>query len=456
MEMNKLVMILKGVLLALPVVMFVAGCLMMQTPDKRKGKTSKARKLGGAIAIALVIAIVYVACFIGVRQMQTGLEGSITIGLNYAEASKGLNPNGTRFNTYDIISDEILETAIAEGGMGELTPQDLRAALSVEPLEAGSYASAEHYYVATEYVLRYSATGKTEHLNGDQVVLAVANAYYDSFQEQYSRKPVTLRQDFSELDGADYLDQVELLDKYASDISDYLQMCSDRSKTFTMEDGETFSSLANKVDSLSAVELERLEAYVLVKGLSKNAAQQLARLSYLNLIKDLNADKNTASYGIHLDAIEMYERDMATIVLIPTRDETGEFYMSRTKIGVDAFADDAEGYSKKASVAKSYISTNNYAINQLQNSAATDADYATADAMVAAISTSLRAYADKALAMVEAYDAKTAGNYLTFNLDTYDMTSTGNLVKYAFLLAVMSVSAGLFLAALPAGKSRKK
>lgn len=454
MEMNRIVTIAKLVLLALPVVLFLMGVLFAsRTPDKKKGKLRQG--LVKACVLALVIAIAYVACFIGVRQVQSNLEGSVTIGLNYAKASRGLNPNGTRFNTYDILSDEVLEKAIANAGMGDLTPRQLRAALSVEPLEAGG-VSAERYYVATEYVLRYTATENTQHLNGSAVVEAVAAAYYDSFTARYSRKTVVMEPDFGRVAEADYLDKVKLLDKYAADISAYLEMCSDENMAYTYNDGETFSSLAAKVESLSKVELERLESYILVKGLSRNADQQLAKLSYLNLMKDINADKNSVAYNIHLDAIEMYERDMATIVLIPTRDDEGEFYMSRAKVGVDVFADRAEDYSKDASNAKSYISANNYAISQLSASEATDADYATADAMVEAICTNLSAYAQKGLDMAADYDANTAGQQMTLSLSEYDLLSKGNLLKYAFLFVVMGVSGGIFFAALPNRKRGKQ
>ena len=452
--MNKIVTIAKLALLALPVVLLLVGVLLAtRTPDKKNGSLRQALKK--VWLLTLVLAIVYVGCFMVVRQSQSDLEGSITIGLNYAKASRGQNPNGTRFNTYDILSDEVLEKAIADAGMGDLTPSQLRATLSVEPLEAGG-VSAERYYVSTEYVLSYEATEATEHLEGSAVVEAVASAYYDSFVEQYSRKTVVLEPDFSRVDGADYLDQVELLNKYTDDIYDYLEMCSDESKTYTYADGETFASLAAKVESLSKVELERLESYVLVKGLSENKDQQLSKLNYLNRMKEMNADKNTAAYAIHLEAIGMYERDMATIVLIPTRDDEGEFYMSRTKVAVDAFADKAEDYSKDASNAKSYISANNYAISQLSGSAATEADYTTADAMVEAIHANLSAYAQKGKDMVADYDASTTGQQLTLSLTEYDMLSKGNLVKYAILFVLMSVSGGIFFAALPRKRASKQ
>lgn len=444
-----LVKIIKYCMLALPVLLFVAGVVALSSKiGKKPGVLLKPLKR--CWLLALIVAVAYAWGFMQIDQIEDRYEGSITIRLKYAEASKGLTPNGTRFNTYDIISDEVLQTAIEAGKMGDITPRQLRATLSVQPLAAGS-ASAERYYVATEYVLIYKATQDTEHLNGMDVVQAVANAYADQFRQQYSRKTNVMTPDFSAVAELDYLDQVTMLDKYADGIADYLDMCSHESKTYVSSDGETFSSLRSKVKNLAKVELERLRSHILVKGLSKNADQQISRLNYLNLIQDIKADKNTASYKIRLETIAMYERDLATIVLIPTRDETGEFYMSRTKIGVDIFADEAEDFSKDASKAKSVISTNNYAIRQLSSGSATAEDYAMADAMVQAICDNLHGYAQKGLAMIAKYDAKTTGEQLTLSLPEWERGMT----KYAILTGGMCVCASLFFVALFQGKKKK-
>ena len=68
----------------------------------------------------IIACVLYLACLSAITFINHRLESSITIGLNYPEASKGLNPNGTRFNTYDIIEDSVLEAAIADGNLGIL------------------------------------------------------------------------------------------------------------------------------------------------------------------------------------------------------------------------------------------------------------------------------------------------------------------------------------------------
>lgn len=448
---------LKYVLLALPAVIAIIGILLLtRDPGKKRSDKSGYRgALKWTWIPALVLAAVYTAGFFLLWQTGRSMEGTATISLSYAEASRGLNPNGTRFNTYDIISDEVLQTAIREGEMGQLTPAELREALSVAPLEAGSYASAEHFYVSTEYVLRFSATKKTQHLNGDQVVQQVADAFYHAFRQTYERKTHVLELDFERLEQLDYLDKVSLLGKYIDDVSQYLEMCAEESPKYTGPSGETFEALAAKVDSLGKVELERLESYVLVNGLSNTVDQQLSKLSYLNLIKDKNADKNTASYHIYLETIDMYERDMTTIVLIPTRDDDGEFYMSRAKAGVDAFADKAEDHSALASDAKAYISTNNYAIAQLSQSPAGAAEYATAEAMVEGIRVSLEAFCARAMDMTAGYDADATGNYLSVSIREDEVNGSA-LLRFGALGLIMTVALGLLAGGILGKKQSKK
>ena len=68
--------------------------------------------------------------------------------------------------------------------------------------------------------------------------------------------------------------------------------------------------------------------------------------------------KLNAKYAVRLNAIQMYDNSMAQVVLVPTRDLNGKFYMSRTKIGVDYLQDDAGNASGDAAVLKDEIDTN--------------------------------------------------------------------------------------------------
>ena len=134
--------------------------------------------------------------------MRSWTEASTVIGFNYKEASQGLNPNSTRFNTYDIISDEVLEEVIQRLAT-EMSARQLRSTLSVYPLAAGSELSAEQYYVSTEYVLTYTASPKSIRLNPRETVDMVAEVYEEQFNETYGHKTDVLDVDHSLIDKVD-------------------------------------------------------------------------------------------------------------------------------------------------------------------------------------------------------------------------------------------------------------
>lgn len=64
--------------------------------------------------------------------------------LNYSEASQGLNPNRTRFTTTDLTSDEVLQSTLYNAGLeGQMTVEQLRKAITVEPTDVTNVSSSE-------------------------------------------------------------------------------------------------------------------------------------------------------------------------------------------------------------------------------------------------------------------------------------------------------------------------
>ena len=113
-------------------------------------------------------------------------------------------------------------------------------------------------------------------------------------------------------------------------------MLQAESRSFQSEEtGETFTSLEKKINSFRDVQIERYRAFVLENGLVRDRTQYISKLNYINRISNIYYMKHLTAYQVRLEAIDKYERDMASVVLVPTEDENREFYMSRTQIGVE-------------------------------------------------------------------------------------------------------------------------
>ena len=129
--------------------------------------------------------------------------------------------------------------------------------------------------------------------------------------------------------------------------------------------------------------------------------------------------------------------------------------MGRTKIAVDDFADEAELSSQNAALAQNSIENNSYAISQLSSSEASEADYTTADNMIASIKESMTAYADQALRMSVDFDSKTSGSYTALTSD-HDQFFRRLILSVVLLTGAMAAASALVIMSLPLSENKKR
>lgn len=320
----------------------------------------------------LAAGAVFTAVFVSLCLENETHSASATITLNYAEASAGENANGTRFNMSEILSDEVIARAIEKGALKDVTPSQLASSLSVGPTVQGDSGYEEGYHIATEFYLHFQANSKTEHLDAKNVVQLVADAYKECYIEKYtdsfSSLDALIHQEI-DLQTMEYLDIAERLFNQVDLIKNYMYEYAEKYSSFVGSNGENFFSLAAKAENIEEVQIKQnLEAYLLQNGISKNPAEYIGRLNYENRLMDFDNQKVKASYNIRNTAISMYSEEMTRVVLVPTWDTDGEYYMGRTKVGIDELSVEAKSYSEESAEYLKQISTNHSIISSLQNS----------------------------------------------------------------------------------------
>lgn len=395
----------------LPAMMAAAGILAVFSCRKnlRQQAGKGLHDLKYRVLPIVLLTLVYAGAVMGANLLRSCAEARTVIGFNYKEASQGLNPNGTRFNSYDIISDEVLEEVLTRLD-SDLSVRQLRGTLSVYPVAAGSKVSAEHFYVSTQYVLSCRMSFKTIRLDARKTVDTVAEVFYEQFLENYSRNTDVLSVDLVQVDEMDYLDKPDLMEEMANKIQEYMQGCQQTDPSFRSSSNESFGEVGTRAGKFKNVTLERLNSYILANGISEDAEQYISRLNYDNTVKDVSYRKNLAAHKLRLEAIDFYERDLASIVLVPTRDEDGEFYMGRTKIGVDDFAVEAEKFMQNATDLQKKIETNNYKIGQLRQGGG--GGRTEVDRLLEEAKQELRGVEASARQILEEYDAANASDIL--------------------------------------------
>lgn len=321
------------------------------------------------ISVAL-ISLVFAGAFTYFYHMQQESSASVQITLNYAEASKGQHANGVRYNMSEIISDEVVERAIDKGALEDVTVSQLADCLVVYPLVEGDSSSEEGYHISTEFGVTFTKDDNTKHLDAYEVVQLLGYAYKDYYIDTYadnfrvldiSIDPVT---DFENMD---YMDIKQKLELQTDEIANYMYALSEENSTFIASNGETFLSIAGKCADLKNELIQSgLESYLLQNGVSKNSAEYIGRLSYDNKKYDFEHQKANASFNVRNQAVAKYSEEMAKIVLVPTWDASGEYYMGRTKVGIDELSVEAETYSKTAAEYLKSIQTNESIIQAME------------------------------------------------------------------------------------------
>lgn len=223
--------------------------------------------------IALWGLLFFLGCFAGEMGNKIWAPNMLMV-LNYEEAAKGQNPNVTRFNESNILSDAILEKVIARGGLSISTDQledclTISTRLDAEKLDITQESDLK---ISTEYWIHCSEKVAFYHTNPKTVLKLLADVYWEDFVMNYAENDSILDLSFDELEGMEYLDVKDYLQMQAYKLKNYLPVYSSESSSFrASESGETFASLSQKISNYIDIELERYEAFALENSLDRKS-----------------------------------------------------------------------------------------------------------------------------------------------------------------------------------------
>jgi len=319
------------------------------------------------------------------------------VSLNYSEASGALNSNGTRYNMAEIISDEVVEKAIHKGALEDVTVKQLKNCLVVYPCVQGGVGDESQYLISTEFAVEYHASKDTDHLDSENVIKLITAAYKEYYIDKYTdnfyldpEKP-----DFSQME---YMDTVAYLDKETQTILNYLYGMAEKNPSFVTENGSTFNSIAGKVHQFKETQInQNLRSLILQNGIVRDKDDYIDRLSYYNKNVDFDRQKNDASYRICNQAIDMYSEEMTRVVLVPTWDQSGKYYMGRTKVGVDELSVMATSFSDYVASNEKEIMDNQLVIDKIAAGTQEPQFYLSADALVDSIYESIKGFEKEAI-----------------------------------------------------------
>lgn len=217
------------------------------TPEKIfcKHRLPDLRKPAQMYLLAFVL-VFTVCCLYAVCQMAN--SRSVTITINSASVSKGQNPDGSAFDIYEILGDEVLEAASEKLG-GKITAAELKYHLSVSDAlsaEANqqlkqSILDGEHEntYFPTVYRLTYATVPDKIGMDNpgnqfraffrgtarsvDRILEAVTESYQEVYAASYLTYDAMFEIDWDSIETMDYYNRAEALRTESMRILRFLQ-----------------------------------------------------------------------------------------------------------------------------------------------------------------------------------------------------------------------------------------
>ena len=316
----------------------------------------------------LMFALIFaVCCLYAVLQMTNSRY--VTITINSASVSKGPNPDGTAFDIYQILSDEVLEAASQKLG-GRISAAELKRHLSVSDAltaEANQQLKQsildgenENTYFPTVYHITYSTVSDKIRGEGivqqvlahfkafafpdmDRILTAVAESYQEVYAASYLTYDSMFEIDWASIDTMDYYNRAEALRTESTRILRFLQ---DKAKEHPVAESSseklTYGDLSNDLWQLISVDIENHQAYIIQNSITSSRKELLRQFRYMEEIYIEEKERKTEEYLILDEAVDMYDSTTTKVVFIPALDQNNSFYMNRTKVGLDYLVESAD------------------------------------------------------------------------------------------------------------------
>lgn len=376
---------------------------------------------------------------------------SIGISLNYDGAQHGLTPAQGRFDIEKIKSDEVISAAIEKTGDKSLTVENVRPRITIDanmPKSAVDKTVSEisngrqYSYTPAEFVIYYGQKRKFGKNYTVDFLNALAESYKDFFSSTYSNKNTVLEYDDEiKYDDEDYDEICDILSDKTNSMINYLGQEQEKAVDFISNDtGLRYSDLITSLVNIRDIGIEKLSAYVQQNRVSKDKNIFLNKKKHLIDSELRNYDYLNGASEISNASLKIYDARISGVAFVPTVDEDNEFYMSRTKTGLDNLSKISYQNGRKATELKKTIDEYQEKYNKFQNaSESTEEMHQTAEQMISDIKANLKDVSELAVRTDNEYIAKKNNNYLSISTPKKYRPSIIGWIKYFVLLSIIMV-----------------
>ena len=396
--------------------------------------------------IKTIVVLMCVFVFISLIVTYTGSfnKKSVVLSLNYEEASKGQNPNLTRYNVYELKSDRVMERVISNAGLQDvLTPTELSEHIDIAENSSGKTIDpndSSTYYISTSYTVSYRMNREIKNISVDDMMTLICKSYNDMFHEEYVGTKSVLKYDLGDIEGKEYIEIAKLFTNKSDQMLRYIQQRIEENATYRSDiTGQSFQTIKKMIQNVQNYSIKKYSAFVLESGLSRNKDHYIRTLNYKNDMLNINYQKFMIDYNVRKQQVQDYDSAMIGTVMVPSINEKQEYYMSRTNTGTDYLTKEADYSLSQGNAVDRDIIDNNDIIAKVNASTADEESYKKADELIKTVDEELKQVANTADTTDNEYIKHTTKDYLTFT----EYTGSGN--KMFILETVIGTAVVFFI-----------
>lgn len=396
--------------------------------------------------IKTIVVLMCVFVFISLIVTYTGSfnKKSVVLSLNYEEASKGQNPNLTRYNVYELKSDRVMERVISNAGLQDvLTPTELSEHIDIAENSSGKTIDpndSSTYYISTSYTVSYRMNREIKNISVDDMMTLICKSYNDMFHEEYVGTKSVLKYDLGDIEGKEYIEIAKLFTNKSDQMLRYIQQRIEENATYRSDiTGQSFQTIKKMIQNVQNYSIKKYSAFVLESGLSRNKDHYIRTLNYKNDMLNINYQKFMIDYNVRKQQVQDYDSAMIGTVMVPSINEKQEYYMSRTNTGTDYLTKEAAYSLSQGNAVDRDIIDNNDIIAKVNASTADEESYKKADELIKTVDEELKQVANTADTTDKEYIKHTTKDYLTFT----EYTGSGN--KMFILETVIGTAVVFFI-----------
>lgn len=396
--------------------------------------------------IKTIVVLMCVFVFISLIVTYTGSSNkkSVVLSLNYEEASKGQNPNLTRYNVYELKSDRVMERVISNAGLQDvLTPTELSEHIDIAENSSGKTMDpndSSTYYISTSYTVSYRMNREIKNISVDDMMTLICKSYNDMFHEEYVGTKSVLKYDLGDIEGKEYIEIAKLFTNKSDQMLRYIQQRIEENATYRSDiTGQSFQTIKKMIQNVQNYSIKKYSAFVLESGLSRNKDHYIRTLNYKNDMLNINYQKFMIDYNVRKQQVQDYDSAMIGTVMVPSINEKQEYYMSRTNTGTDYLTKEADYSLSQGNAVDRDIIDNNDIIAKVNASTADEESYKKADELIKTVDEELKQVANTADTTDKEYIKHTTKDYLTFT----EYTGSGN--KMFILETVIGTAVVFFI-----------